>query len=120
MSYPLATIPSIDERGWAMSFWVYMLRCENGSIYVGQTDDLERRLAEHGDGVGGAYTAENHPVQALWAQEFPTRVEAMTRERQIKNWSRAKKEALARGDWEAISRAARGRNRTRQCLPRGL
>ena len=103
-----------------MSFWVYLLRCENGAIYVGQTDDLERRLAEHGDRVGGVYTSENHPVGLLWAQEFPTREEAMARERQIKRWSRAKKEALARGDWAGISRLARGKDRVRPCVPRAI
>ena len=94
-----------------MSFWVYLLRCADDSLYVGHTDDLERRICEHGAGALGGYTAARRPVTLVYAQEFPTRDEALCRERQVKNWSHAKKEALVRRDWEELSRLSRGRDR---------
>ena len=95
-----------------MVFWVYILRCSDGSYYVGHTDNLERRVAEHQSGEFGGYTSTRRPVSPIWAQEFPTRHEAFERERQVKNWSRAKKEALAREDWSGLSKLARGPNRS--------
>ncbi len=88
-------------------FHAYILRCSNDSYYVGHTDALERRLAQHQSGEGGGYTASRRPVELVWSQEFRTRDEALAAEQQIKGWSRAKKEALIRGDWEAIRRLAR-------------
>ena len=93
-----------------MPFWFYMLKCADGSYYVGDTDDLERRLAEHHSGALGGYTSTRRPVALAFAEEFPTRDEAICRERQVKNWSRAKKEALAARNWSQLSRLARGRD----------
>jgi predicted GIY-YIG superfamily endonuclease len=90
-----------------MGFWVYLLRCADQSIYTGHTDDLERRLAQHASGEFGGFTAERRPVEPIWAQEFPTREDALSRERQIKNWSRAKKLALASEDWHSLHLLAR-------------
>ncbi len=89
-----------------MAFWVYLLRCADGSYYAGHTDDLDTRIGEHMTGACGGYTATRMPVERVWSQECPTRIEALNFERQIKGWSRAKKEALTRGDWEEISRLA--------------
>ena len=89
------------------SFWVYMLRCSDGSYYVGHTDNLERRIAEHDSGEIPGYTHDRRPVKLVFNQEFVTRDEAFRFERQIKGWSRAKKEALVNGDWEEIKRLAR-------------
>ncbi|WP_324780995.1 GIY-YIG nuclease family protein [Thiobacillus sedimenti] len=94
-----------------MTFWVYLLRCADGSYYAGHTDDLERRVGEHMTGACGGYTATRLPVDLVWSQECPTRIEALTFERQIKGWSRAKKEALVRGDWAEISRLAKCRSK---------
>lgn len=94
-----------------MTFWVYLLRCADGSYYAGHTDDLERRVGEHVTGNCGGYTAMRLPVDLVWSQECPTRIEALTFERQIKGWSRAKKEALVRGDWEEVSRLAKCRSK---------
>jgi predicted GIY-YIG superfamily endonuclease len=88
-------------------FYVYMLRCANKAFYVGHTDDLDRRLAQHNEGMGGEYTAEHRPVELVWFAEMPTRHEAFLRERQIKGWTRGKKKALIRGDWERIHDFAR-------------
>jgi predicted GIY-YIG superfamily endonuclease len=92
-----------------MAFWVYMLECADHSYYTGHTDDLEKRIGEHHSGEMGGYTASRRPVELVFADEFPTREEALTAELQIKGWSRKKKEALVRGDWGEVSRLARRR-----------
>ena len=89
-----------------MAFYVYVLRCSDGLYYTGQTDDLERRLAEHKRGEYDGFTAARLPVELMWCETFPTRMEAREAEYRIKPWSRAEKEALFRGDWQALSRAA--------------
>jgi len=94
-----------------MVFWAYMLHCRGGVFYTGHTEDLELRLAQHQNGYGVGFTSDKLPVKLVWSQEFPTRYEALAAERQIKGWSRKKKLALIRGDWEAISRYARGKNK---------
>ena len=90
-----------------MSFWVYTLRCADGSYYTGHTDRLEARVAAHQAGELEGYTSTRLPVDLAFSEEFPTREEALGRERQIKGWSRLKKEALTRGDWAEVSRLAR-------------
>jgi predicted GIY-YIG superfamily endonuclease len=89
-----------------MRFWAYMLHCRGGAFYVGHTDDLDRRIAEHQAGVLLGFTAERLPVELVWSESFDTRIEALEAERRIKGWSRAKKMALIRGDWEAVGRLA--------------
>ncbi len=83
-------------------FFVYMLRCGDGSLYVGHTDDLEIRVAQHHAGTYGGHTAQRHPLELVYACELATRAEAIERERQLKGWSRAKKLALARSDWSRL------------------
>ena len=90
-----------------MSFYVYMLECADGSIYTGQTDDLEARLAAHHLGTFRGYTSARRPVTLIFQEQFETREEAFACERRIKGWSRAKKLALASGDWTEIERLAR-------------
>ncbi|WP_324255365.1 Mov34/MPN/PAD-1 family protein [Erythrobacter sp. WG] len=90
-----------------MGFWAYMLHCRGGVFYAGHTDDLERRIAQHKSGTIPGFTSERLPVELVWAQEFPTRHEAKAAELRIKGWSRAKKLALIREDWDAISRLAK-------------
>ena len=84
-----------------------MLRCSDGSYYVGHTDDLERRVAEHETGEISCYTQKRRPVMLVFSQEFSSRDEAFRFERQIKGWGRAKKEALIEGDWDRIKQLAR-------------
>ncbi len=86
-----------------------MLRCSDGKYYVGHTDNLELRLGQHQSGVLGGYTLRRRPVELVWSEYFDTRYEALSTERQIKGWSRAKKEALIRGDWDIVSTLARNR-----------
>ncbi|PTW46723.1 tRNA/rRNA methyltransferase [Sphingomonas faeni] len=85
-----------------MSFYAYMLRCSDGSYYIGHTDSLERRIAQHQHGELPGYTHNRRPVTLMWSQDFPSRIEALEAERQLKGWTRAKKEALAAGDWDAV------------------
>ncbi len=87
-------------------FFVYLLKCSDGSYYCGHTDDLDVRMQQHGAGVIG-YTSTRKPVELVWQGEFETRESAIAFEQQIKGWSRAKKEALIRGDWELIKHLAR-------------
>jgi len=90
-----------------VAFWAYLLRCADGSYYAGHTDQLEARIGQHQRGRGSDYTARRQPVTLVWSQDFGTRIEALEAERQIKGWSRAKKEALIAGDWERLSFLAR-------------
>ena len=84
-----------------------MLHCADRKFYVGHTDDLEVRLAQHERGELPGFTSTRLPVKLVWCDEFPSRYEALAAERQIKGWSRAKKLALIRGDWTLISALAR-------------
>jgi predicted GIY-YIG superfamily endonuclease len=88
-------------------FFAYMLRCADQSYYVGHTDDLEKRVREHQEGGKCAYTERRLPVQLVWSQEFAARPEALAAELRIKNWNRAKKQALARGDFDELRSAAK-------------
>ena len=95
-----------------MAFWTYMLRCADGKYYAGHTDNLEVRIGQHQSGLLGGYTLHRRPVELVWSEYFQTRYEALAAERQIKGWSRAKKEALIAGDWDTISRLARKKGMT--------
>ena len=86
-------------------FYVYILRCADGSYYVGHTDDIVLRLQQHENGEVG-YTSLRKPVELMWQGEFETREGALAFELQIKGWSRAKKEALMAGDWERVQELA--------------
>jgi len=77
-----------------MQFSVYMLRCADGSYYVGHTEDMEAQLWQHQQGIGSAWTRRRRPVELVWCDWTPERYEALAFERRIKGWSRAKKEAL--------------------------
>jgi len=95
-----------------MDFWVYILQCADNSYYTGHTDNIEKRIAEHQRGeIPGCYTARRLPVTLVFSQVFSTREEALSSERQIKGWSRAKKAAMIHGDWQEVSRLARRRRR---------
>ena len=89
-----------------MAFWVYILECVDGSYYVGHSDNLEDRLLQHRSGALGGYTKSRRLLRFVYSQEFPTRDEAFAAERQLKGWTRKKKEALIRGDWVELRRPA--------------
>ncbi len=85
--------------------WVYMLRCSDGSYYIGkyQGDDLEVRIWEHNNAhYPNAYTSKRLPVECVWSELFSRFDDAVACERKLKGWSRVKKEALIRGDLDAL------------------
>jgi putative endonuclease len=73
---------------------VYVLECSDGSYYTGYTTDVERRVAEHDAGDGAKYTRGRTPVELVHTESFDTRSAAMSREYEIKQLTRAEKEAL--------------------------
>ena len=90
--------------------YVYILRCNDGSYYVGSTrGQMDRRLAEHRTGLYSGYTSGRRPLTLVFNQSFQWITDAIAAERQIKGWTRAKKEALIRGDHAALRRLARNR-----------
>ena len=93
-----------------MPAYVYMVRCADGSYYIGKTQSsLEQRISQHNTGYFGGYTATRRPVTLVFHQEFQQITDAIAAERQLKGWSRAKKEALIRGDYELLHTLARYR-----------
>jgi predicted GIY-YIG superfamily endonuclease len=85
-------------------YFVYILRCADRSLYIGHTDDLDARLEKHNRGDGAAFTAQRVPVVVAYVETFDNRVEAAARERQLKRWTRAKKEALIARDLALLKR----------------
>ena len=88
-------------------FVLYLLQCSDGSYYVGHTDDLETRMAQHHSGIGSAHTRRHLPVTLVWHQEFDSRVEALEMERRVKGWRREKKLALIEGRFEDLRRLSK-------------
>ena len=103
-----------------MTFWAYMLHCHAGFFYVGHTDDLEKRVWQHENGVIPGFTHDHLPVKLVWCADFGTRDDAKAMEHRVKGWSRAKKLALIRGDFVEISRLAQNRTGLRQAQADGF
>jgi len=82
--------------------FTYILRCADGTLYVGHTADLASREQTHNEGKGAKYTAARRPVRLVYAEEHPSAVNAIARERQLKQWSHKKKEALVVADRAAL------------------
>ena len=79
------------------AWWVYLLRCADGSLYCGMTDDVERRCAAHNSGRGAKYTRSRRPVEPVYREACATRSEALRREAAIKRLTRKEKLALIAG-----------------------
>jgi putative endonuclease len=88
-----------------------MLRCADGSYYVGSAtgDDLATRVDQHNAGSHRGYTFSRRPVVLVWSEHFERIIDGIAVERQLKGWSRAKKEALLRSDWAKVSDLSRRR-----------
>src|SRR3954452_2091550 len=83
--------------------YLYILRCLDGSYYVGTTrSTLEGRISQHNAGTFGGYTASRRPVTLIFSQWFDRVTDAIESERKLKKWSRAKKEAFIRGNMAAL------------------
>lgn len=80
-----------------MSWFVYILRCRDGSLYTGYTNDIDTRIAAHNAGKGAKYTASRRPVKLAYTEPAESKSAAMKRELEIKGWIKAEKEALIAG-----------------------
>jgi predicted GIY-YIG superfamily endonuclease len=85
-------------------FFVYILKCSDGSYYTGHTDNLEKRWSEHNLGKIDGYTKTRLPVKLVYMAMMASRREALAAERRIKGWTRKKKEALIKKDWNELMR----------------
>jgi len=98
-----------------MPFYVYILRCSDGSFYTGMTSDPDARLYQHQVGINPhAYTFSRRPVELVWMDEFQTHDEAFNAEHQIKGWSRKKKIALINNDFDRIHQIVTEERRKRE------
>jgi len=93
-------------------FYVYLLRCGDGTYYTGHTDNIEGWMQQHADGDSG-YVGSRGRFDLVWQGEFETRAGALEFERRLKGWSRAKKEALMAGHWERVQELAKSRGSER-------
>ena len=72
-------------------WFCYMLRCRDGLLYVGMTNDVANRVEKHNRGLGPEFTRKRRPVELIWSQQFPDRFAARAREVELKGWNRKKK-----------------------------
>lgn len=93
---------------------LYILKCSDNSLYVGSTNNLEQRIKKHQSGWGARYTNVYRPVELIYSEEYSTYQDAFKRERQIKGWSRAKKEALIAGNLELLKELSKSQYRTKR------
>ncbi|MBI4684463.1 MAG: GIY-YIG nuclease family protein [Nitrospirae bacterium] len=89
---------------------VYILRCSDGSFYVGLTNDLKQRIRDHQSGDGAQYTRARLPVSLKYSEGFKSKKEAENREHQLKRWSKAKKEALIKSDMAKLRQLSRNKS----------
>ena len=82
--------------------WMYILKCGDGSYYVGSTKNLELRFSQHQSGKGSRYTSGRLPVELIYGEEYDRVADAYAREKQVQNWGRAKREALINGNLEGL------------------
>jgi putative endonuclease len=83
-------------------WFVYLVRCADGTLYVGRTTDLASREMAHNSGHGAIYTATRRPVRIVYAEEHISARSAATREQQLKRWTSQKKEQLVAGDIRSL------------------
>jgi putative endonuclease len=92
-----------------MKGYTYILRCSDDSYYTGSTNDIDKRIAQHQAGEGANYTKKRLPIELIYFEEFQRVDEAFLREKQIQGWSRAKKEALIKGDFQELQEASKSK-----------
>ncbi len=94
-------------------YFVYILKCSDISYYTGVTNDLDRRFAEHQEGIGKeSYTHGRRPVSLVFYTDFNDINQAIIFEKQVKGWNRKKKEALINDEWEKLPGLAGCKNET--------
>jgi putative endonuclease len=89
--------------------WTYILECRDGSYYTGCTTALDQRYGQHRSGTFDGYTAARRPIRMVWSVECQTIHDAIALERQIKGWSRTKKQALIEGRFDVLPLLAKKR-----------
>jgi predicted GIY-YIG superfamily endonuclease len=82
-----------------MTYFTYILLCSNGKYYTGHTRNVKTRLERHAKKQGAKLTSQIKPISIVWKQKFNTELEAIGREKQIKGWTRKKKQKLIKGIW---------------------
>ena len=92
--------------------YMYILQCSNGAYYTGSTIDLDKRLAQHQAGEGANFTKKHLPVSLVYYEEFQRIDDAFYREKQVQGWSRAKKEALIKGETNLLNELSKCQNET--------
>jgi putative endonuclease len=93
-----------------MSYFVYILRCADNTFYVGHAKNLQTRLKEHNGGHGAEYTTSRRPVRLVYSEGFDSPKAAILREKQLKRWTRAKKEALIAGELARLKQLSKRRS----------
>jgi len=103
-----------------MAYIVYILECSDGSYYTGSCADLGQRLWQHEQGVvPSSYTYRRRPLRLVWtSEECANYSQALRWERQIKGWTRAKKQALIRGDYDAIHEIVKSERKQKEEIKR--
>jgi len=91
-------------------WYTHILQCSDGTFYVGNTDDLTQRLDRHNNGRAAKWTTTRLPVRLVYHERHNDRSDADARERQIKKWSRSKKEALIAHDTELLKRLRKSKD----------
>ena len=95
------------------SYYVYILKCSDNSYYTGVTNDLDRRMVEHQEGLNKtAYTHSRRPVKLEFYTDFQNVNQAIDFEKQVKGWSRKKKEAIIQDNWDQLKPLAECKNET--------
>ena len=90
------------------SYYIYIIQCSDDSYYVGVSNDVEKRFYEHQEGlISGCYTHKRRPLKLMYVEESSDVLAAISREKQIKGWTRKKKEALIEGDSEKLIELSR-------------
>lgn len=95
-----------------MKGYLYILECSDGSYYTGSTIDLQKRINEHHNGQGANHTKKRLPIKLVYVEEYLNIATAFEREKQIQGWSRAKKEVLITGDFDALPNLSECKNET--------
>jgi putative endonuclease len=101
------------QNYYPRKYFVYILLCSDDSYYTGVTNNIARRFAEHQRGIHPeSYTFTRRPTAIVFIREFNKPMDAIRFEKQVKRWSRLKKEALIRGDFDELKKLAQCKNAT--------
>ena len=107
----LVRLSGVEASNIMKQYFVYILKCSDDSYYIGVTSDLENRLLKHQSGhYPESYTHNRRPVELVFYSEFNEIEQAIAFEKQVKGWSRKKKEAIINDNWEKLKELSICRN----------